>query len=309
MSSSRASRLLAAMGRVCEAGDGAACYRRRIGEDEDMNIIELRQYTLRPGQRDTLIELFEREFIESQDTCGMTVLGQFRDLDDPDRFVWLRPWWPHSGSWTAEDAHPLDAFGGLRAGAGVILGHVARRSRITVHGDYDVDGICSTAILVRALRDARRGRGLVPAEPDRRRLRARRDDRRAARRAGTDPPVTVDARSPRWPRSRREGGGDGRRGHRSPHAARRRRAAGRDDRAPTARRYPCPDLCAAGVAYMLAGALLQGAGEDPAAPTRTSTSSRSRPSPTSCRSRARTAGSSAPACVSSQAVASRGCAR
>ena len=52
----------------------------------------------------------------------------------------------------AEVAHPLDAFGGLRAAAGTILAHVGRRSRITVHGDYDVDGICSTAILVRALR-------------------------------------------------------------------------------------------------------------------------------------------------------------
>ena len=30
--------------------------------------------------------------------------------------------------------------------------HVDRGSRITIHGDYDVDGICSTAILVRALR-------------------------------------------------------------------------------------------------------------------------------------------------------------
>ena len=29
--------------------------------------------------------------------------------------------------------------------------------------------------------------------------------------------------------------------------------------------YPCPDLCAAGVAYKLARALLEGAGEDPAA--------------------------------------------
>jgi hypothetical protein len=53
-------------------------------------IVELRQYTLRPGQRDVLIELFDREFVESQESCGMTVLGQFRDLDRPDRFVWLR---------------------------------------------------------------------------------------------------------------------------------------------------------------------------------------------------------------------------
>ncbi|MEV7680335.1 NIPSNAP family protein [Streptomyces sp. NPDC088341] len=53
-------------------------------------VIELRQYTLRPGRRDELIELFDREFVETQEEAGMIVLGQFRDLDDPDRFVWLR---------------------------------------------------------------------------------------------------------------------------------------------------------------------------------------------------------------------------
>lgn len=53
-------------------------------------IVELRQYTLHPGRRDELIELFEREFVESQEAAGMTLIGQFRDLDDPDRFVWLR---------------------------------------------------------------------------------------------------------------------------------------------------------------------------------------------------------------------------
>lgn len=53
-------------------------------------IVELRQYTLHPGQRDVLIDLFDREFIETQEVLGMTVIGQFRDLDDPNRFVWLR---------------------------------------------------------------------------------------------------------------------------------------------------------------------------------------------------------------------------
>lgn len=53
-------------------------------------IVELRQYTLHPGRRDELIELFDREFVETQEAAGMTVLGQFRDLDAPDRFVWLR---------------------------------------------------------------------------------------------------------------------------------------------------------------------------------------------------------------------------
>jgi hypothetical protein len=53
-------------------------------------VLELRQYTLRPGRRDALIELFDREFVETQEAEGMAILGQFRDLDRPDRFVWLR---------------------------------------------------------------------------------------------------------------------------------------------------------------------------------------------------------------------------
>lgn len=54
------------------------------------NIVELRQYTLLPGKRDILIELFERELVESQEDVGMDVIGTFHDLDNPDRFVWLR---------------------------------------------------------------------------------------------------------------------------------------------------------------------------------------------------------------------------
>ena len=53
-------------------------------------IVELRQYTLYPGKRDVLIDLFDREFVESQEALGMKVIGQFRDLDNPNRFVWLR---------------------------------------------------------------------------------------------------------------------------------------------------------------------------------------------------------------------------
>jgi quinol monooxygenase YgiN len=53
-------------------------------------VVELRQYTLKPGRRDELIALFEREFVESQEAEGIDLIGTFRDLDDPDRFVWLR---------------------------------------------------------------------------------------------------------------------------------------------------------------------------------------------------------------------------
>src|SRR6266496_5244060 len=53
-------------------------------------VVELRQYTLHPGKRDVLIDLFDREFVETQEAVGIKVIGQFRDLDHPDRFVWLR---------------------------------------------------------------------------------------------------------------------------------------------------------------------------------------------------------------------------
>jgi hypothetical protein len=57
---------------------------------ESPGVVELRRYTLHRGRRDALIELFERAFVESQEACGMHLLGQFRDVDDDDRFVWLR---------------------------------------------------------------------------------------------------------------------------------------------------------------------------------------------------------------------------
>jgi len=53
-------------------------------------VLELRRYTLHPFKRDVLIDLFEREFVESQEEHGIRLVGTFRDLDAPDRFVWLR---------------------------------------------------------------------------------------------------------------------------------------------------------------------------------------------------------------------------
>lgn len=53
-------------------------------------VVELRQYTLHPGKRDALIDVFDRHFIESQEETGMKVIGQFRDLDRLDYFVWMR---------------------------------------------------------------------------------------------------------------------------------------------------------------------------------------------------------------------------
>jgi quinol monooxygenase YgiN len=71
-------------------------------------VLELRQYTLHPGRRDELIALFEREFVETQEAAGMRVFGTFRDLDDPDRFVWLRGF--------ADMAARADALGAFYGG-------------------------------------------------------------------------------------------------------------------------------------------------------------------------------------------------
>jgi single-stranded-DNA-specific exonuclease len=52
----------------------------------------------------------------------------------------------------AGEEHPYTAFAGIETAIATIRGHVKDGTRITVHGDYDVDGVCSTAVLVRALR-------------------------------------------------------------------------------------------------------------------------------------------------------------
>jgi hypothetical protein len=53
-------------------------------------IVELRRYALRTGMREALIDLFERELVETQEAVGLRILGTFRDVDDPDSFLWLR---------------------------------------------------------------------------------------------------------------------------------------------------------------------------------------------------------------------------
>src|SRR5205085_1643665 len=52
----------------------------------------------------------------------------------------------------AREEHPPSAFSGIDRALSVIDRHIRSRSRITIHGDYDVDGVCATAIMVRALR-------------------------------------------------------------------------------------------------------------------------------------------------------------
>jgi single-stranded-DNA-specific exonuclease len=156
----------------------------------------------------------------------------------------------------AEDRHDPLAWAGMAEAVDVIRRHVAAGTRITVHGDYDVDGVCSTTILVRALRALGAdvdwflpgriddGYGLSGATVER--LAARGtgllltadcaitavEEVAAARAAGLDVVVTD---------------------HHAP------RADGARPDAPTVHPalggYPCPELCAAGVAHKVVEAL------------------------------------------------------
>jgi len=52
----------------------------------------------------------------------------------------------------ASESHDPSAFAGIEGAVELVGRHLSGGSRITIHGDYDVDGVCSTAVLVRALR-------------------------------------------------------------------------------------------------------------------------------------------------------------
>jgi single-stranded-DNA-specific exonuclease len=53
----------------------------------------------------------------------------------------------------ADEMHPPEAFAAMEAVIEAVLGVVEAERRITVHGDFDVDGVCATTILVSALRE------------------------------------------------------------------------------------------------------------------------------------------------------------
>jgi hypothetical protein len=55
-----------------------------------MQVIELRNYLIRPGRSRDFIRYFEEHFLLSQRAEGMRPLGQFEVVDERDRFVWIR---------------------------------------------------------------------------------------------------------------------------------------------------------------------------------------------------------------------------
>ena len=162
---------------------------------------------------------------------------------------------------SAPDRHHPSLLGQMDAACELILGHVARGSRIVVHGDYDVDGVCSTAILVEALRAL----GVEPAWH----LPARQEgyglshatiDRLAAAGAGLLLTVDCGITAPDEVAAARARGIDvvvtdhHRFGERLPECPIVHPGLG----------YPFPELCAAGVAHKLSAGLRERAGLDPA---------------------------------------------
>ncbi len=164
----------------------------------------------------------------------------------------------------AEERHELEEFSGLLDAAALILDRAREGRRITIHGDYDVDGVCSTAILVRALRklDAhvdwylpdRAGDGYGLSTDTVRKLVER----------GTELLITADCGITAVEEvelARLLGVETIVSDHHLP------RADGVLPDAPIVHPalcgYPCPELCAAGVAHKLAQAIFWVAGHEP----------------------------------------------
>jgi single-stranded-DNA-specific exonuclease len=162
----------------------------------------------------------------------------------------------------ADECHELDVFTGLREAAGLVVASVRSGRRITIHGDYDVDGVCSTAILVRTLRKiGARVDWFLPDRADGYGLSAATVRRLAQR--GTELLITVDCGITAVEQVALASSlgietivSD----HHLP------RADGKLPDAPIVHPalcdYPCGELCAAAVAHKLAQAILEAAGHE-----------------------------------------------
>jgi hypothetical protein len=51
---------------------------------------ELRQYRIKPGQRDRWVRLMEEQIIPFQISKGMVVMGSFVGEEETDLYVWIR---------------------------------------------------------------------------------------------------------------------------------------------------------------------------------------------------------------------------
>jgi single-stranded-DNA-specific exonuclease len=162
----------------------------------------------------------------------------------------------------ADDRHDPREFAGIDAACELILRHVGEGSRIVVHGDYDVDGVCSTTIALGVLRRLGADPSWhIPARADGYGLSMATVERLAA--AGTRLIVTTDCAIgavEEVARARQLGVDVVVTDHHRPGEV----LPDCPIVHPVVSGYPFADLCAAGVAHKLAEALLTRAGSDPA---------------------------------------------
>jgi hypothetical protein len=53
-------------------------------------IVEVRSYRIVPGRREEFLRLFESRAVPALRAHGMKVLGPLIDVENPNKFVWLR---------------------------------------------------------------------------------------------------------------------------------------------------------------------------------------------------------------------------
>lgn len=53
-------------------------------------IVEVRAYRIKPGCREEFIKFFETRAVPALRSHGMQVLGPLLDIENPNKFVWLR---------------------------------------------------------------------------------------------------------------------------------------------------------------------------------------------------------------------------
>lgn len=53
-------------------------------------IVEVRSYRTKPGKREEFLRFFEEQAVPAQKEFGIQIMGPFVDLENPNKFVWLR---------------------------------------------------------------------------------------------------------------------------------------------------------------------------------------------------------------------------
>lgn len=53
-------------------------------------IVEVRSYRIKPGHREEFINLFESKAIAAQRAYGIKIVGPMLDVENPNKFVFLR---------------------------------------------------------------------------------------------------------------------------------------------------------------------------------------------------------------------------